>query len=125
MGAMNFIKNLAEGHLNNATNGIMATLINLDPETATEAQIASLSDEFDKASLEVAKAAADYEKEQKEADAIQVIYDKRLKAAEGLQVKLDTATDSAKPAIEASLNRLLSQIEEMVPDYGSYRILLD
>ena len=98
---MSFIGNLFKKHAENAVNSVQQFLVTIDPETATEAQIAEFSDQLRKASEELASARADYQKEQKEADEIAALYNKRLQAATILEQQLSEAVD---PAQQASLS---------------------
>ncbi|MCE5333596.1 MAG: hypothetical protein LLG06_03305 [Desulfobacteraceae bacterium] len=92
-------------------------LVTLDPETATEAQIAEFSDQLRKASEELARARAGYQKEQKEANEIQMLYNKRLQAATILEAQAAEAADPGqKASIQASLEKMINMLESMAPD---------
>ena len=85
---MSFIGNLFKKHAENAVTSVQQFLVTLDPETATEAQIAEFSDQLRKASEELASARAEYQKDQKEADEMAALYDKRLQAATILEQQI-------------------------------------
>lgn len=114
---MSFLGNLFKKHAENAVTSVQQFLVTLDPETATEAQIAEFSDQLRKASEELARARADYLREQKEADEIQMLYNKRLQAATILEQQAAEATDPAmKASISASLEKMVAMLETMAPD---------
>lgn len=114
---MSFLGNLFKKHAENAVTSVQQFLVTLDPETATEAQIAEFSDQLAKASEELAKARMEYQREAREADEIQALYDKRLQAAVILEQQVAEATDPAQKAtISASLEKLVAMLEQMKPD---------
>ncbi len=114
---MSFIGNLFKKHTENAVTSVQQFLVTLDPETATEAQIAEFSDQLRNASEELAKARADYQRELREADEIAALYDKRLRAASILEQQLgETADPAMKNSVSASLEKLVSMLEQMKPD---------
>jgi chromosome segregation ATPase len=114
---MSFMGNLFKKHAENAVNSVQRFLVTIDPETATEAQIAEFSDQLRKASEELASARADYQKEQKEADEIAALYNKRLQAATILEQQLSEAVDPAqKESLSASVEKIVTMLEQMKPD---------
>jgi hypothetical protein len=114
---MAFITSLFKKHTENLFTDVQHFIVNLDPETATEAQIDEFNKKLAVASEELAKAKVDYQKEQREAEEIAGLYNQRLKAAEILQTKLDAATsEQEKAALEASLGNLVTMIEGMTAD---------
>ena len=114
---MGFLGNLFRKHAENAITSVQQFLVTLDPETATEAQMAEFSDQLAKASEELAKARADYQREAREADEIAALYEKRLQAATILERQSAEATDPAqKDSISASLEKLVVMLEQMKPD---------
>jgi chromosome segregation ATPase len=114
---MSFMGNLFKKHAENAITSVQQFLVTLDPETATEAQIAEFSDQLAKASAELAKARADYQREAREAEEIAALYDKRLQAATILEQQSGEATDpSQKASLAASLEKLVAMLEQMKPD---------
>ncbi|MEM5790301.1 MAG: hypothetical protein AAGU11_23520 [Syntrophobacteraceae bacterium] len=111
---MGFLGNLFKKHAENAVTSVQQFLVTLDPETATEAQMAEFSDQLRKASEELARARADYKKELRECNEIQDLYDKRLQAATILEQQLAEATDPAqKESISASLEKVVAMLEQM------------
>jgi len=114
---MTFIGNLFKKHAENAVASVQQFLVTLDPETATEAQIAEFSDQLRKASEELASARAEYQREQKEADEIAALYNKRLQAATIIEHQIADAGDPAQQqSLSASLEKLVAMLEQMKPD---------
>jgi chromosome segregation ATPase len=117
---MSFLGNLFKKHAENAVTSIQQFLVTLDPETATEAQIAEFSDQLKKASEELAKARVEYQKDEKAAEEIDALYQKRLQAAAILEQQLNEAADPAqKASISASLEKIVTMLEQMKPDVES------
>jgi len=114
---MSFLGNLFKKHAENAVTSVQQFLVTLDPETATEAQIAEFSDQLKKASEELAKARLDYQKEEKAAEEIEGLYQKRLQAASILEQQLaETADPVQKESISASLEKIVTMLEQMKSD---------
>lgn len=114
---MSFLGNLFKKHAENAITSVQQFLVTLDPETATEAQIAEFSDHLARASQELAKARQDYHREAKEAEEIQALYEKRLQAATILEQQSAQAEDPGqKASLQASLEKLVVMLEQMKPD---------
>jgi chromosome segregation ATPase len=114
---MSFLGNLFKKHAENAVTSVQQFLVTLDPETATEAQIAEFSDQLKKASEELANARAEYQKDEKAAEEIEALYQKRLQAAGILEQQVAEAGDQAqKDSISASLEKLVTMLEQMKPD---------
>jgi chromosome segregation ATPase len=114
---MTFLGNLFKKHAENAVTSVQQFLVTIDPETATEAQIAEFSDQLRKASEELAKARADYQKEEKEAEEIEALYQKRMQAATILEQQLADAADPVqKDSVSASLDKLVTMLEQMKSD---------
>lgn len=115
---MSFLGNLFKTHVGNVMTSIQTTLVELDPETATEAQIETFSDQLKTASMELAKARMEYQREQKEANAIQALYDQRFQAANILEGQLATAAgdESRTASLQKSLETLVTMLEKMQPD---------
>lgn len=114
---MSFLGNLFKKHAENAVTSVQQFLVTIDPETATEAQIAEFSDQLKKASEELAKARADYQKDEKEAEEIEALYEKRLQAATILEQQVSDEADPArKGSLSASLDKIVTMLEEMKPD---------
>jgi chromosome segregation ATPase len=119
---MSFLGNLFKKHAENAVTSVQQFLVTIDPETATEAQIAEFSDQLKKASEELAKARADYQKDEKAAEEIEALYQKRLQAAGILEQQVAEAADPVqKESLSASLEKIVTMLEQMKADVEGER----
>jgi chromosome segregation ATPase len=119
---MSFLGNLFKKHAENAVTSVQQFLVTLDPETATEAQIDEFSDQLRKASEELARARAEYQKDEKAAEEIEALYQKRLQAASILEQQVAEAVDPVqKDSVSASLDKLVTMLEQMKPDVDHER----
>lgn len=94
---------------------IVRAIVELDPESATQAQLDQMEKDLDQAGAVIQKIRADYDREVREADAATKRNEQMLAAAEILQNKLDAAAESDKLALETSLSKLIAQLEEFAP----------
>ena len=107
-----FMKSFVGVKGNQLAQDVMAGIVSLDPEAATQAELREMEKALDGVGAVIQKCRADFDKESREAQAAQDRYNQLLAAAEVLQKKLDSGT----PGIEASLNKLLTQLEELAPE---------
>jgi len=98
---------------------IVKAIVELDPESATQAQLDQMEKDLDKAGEVIQKLRADYDREVREYEAAKKRYDQLLAAAEILQAKLDNPAVADKAGIEASLAKLLGQLETLQPEVDS------
>jgi chromosome segregation ATPase len=111
-----FLKHFALTKAEDAQTGFMQMLVRFDPEGASEAEIGQLDEALTKITRQMVVAKNDYDRELKEAQEIKKNYDLRVTAAERLQAQMDQAADPAqKSAIEASLAKLVADLEDMLP----------
>lgn len=94
---------------------IVRAIVDLDPESATQAQLDQMERDLDQAGAVIQKIRTDYDREVREAEAARKRNEQMLGAAEILQNKLATAADGEKAALEASLGKLIAQLEEFAP----------
>lgn len=113
---INFMKNFFLSKATDAQSSLVRLLVEFDPETASEAEIATLDEALTKLTQQMIAAKQAWEKEDREAKEIKNNYDLRLSAAERLQAKADAASAEEKPKIEASLAGLVAELEKMVPE---------
>jgi chromosome segregation ATPase len=113
---ISFLKNFFVAKATDVQSGFVQMLVEFDPETASEAEIATLDEALTKLTQQMVAAKHAWEKEDREAQEIQKNYDLRLAAAERLQAKAETAQGDEKGQVEASLATLLSDLEKMVPE---------
>jgi len=98
---------------------IVKAIVEIDPESATQAQLDQMEKDLDKAGEVIQKLRADYDREIREAEAASKRYNQLLAAAEVLQAKLADPAVADHAGIEASLNRLVSQLEQLQPEVES------
>jgi len=110
-----FIKNYGKGKLTDTLGGLRDAIVGFDPEGATEAEIATMEENFDKVNREFSKAKQDWLREKQEADTIEDLYQQRLAAAEHIQQQLDAWPDNADQ-LSAALNQLVETLESMAPE---------
>lgn len=110
-----FIKNYGKGKLTDALGELRDAIVGFDPEGATEAEIATMEENFDKVNREFSKAKQDWLREKKEADTIEELYQQRLAAAEHIQQQLDAQPDNADQ-LNAALSQLVETLESMAPE---------
>jgi len=113
---ISFLKNFFVKKAEDVQTGFVQMLVEFDPETASDAEIATLDEALTKLTQQMVSAKHAWEKEDREAKEIQKNYDLRMAAAERLQAKAESASPDEKPQVEASLASLLSELEKMVPD---------
>lgn len=94
------------------TENLKGVLVDIDRETATEADLAQVDDQLRRLSEKAADAQNAYQKEQREADAAVAAYKRQYSVAQHLQKQVDDATDDAqKASLSESLNRQLDILE--------------
>lgn len=114
---MNLLARMGYKKLGQVGEAITTSIINLDPDTATEAQIDELDAKFKEMSIQLEEANQSLKKEQAEAINKQKEYDKKKAAAMLLQQKAADATDpDLKASLEKSLSTIVGELEEMKAD---------
>jgi chromosome segregation ATPase len=98
---------------------IVKAIVEIDPESATQAQLDQMERDLDKAGDVIQKLRSDYDREVREAEAASKRYNQLMAAAELLQAKLADPAVADHAGIEASLNRLVSQLEQLQPEVAS------
>ena len=113
-------------------NDIVQAIVEMDPETATQAQLEQMEQDLDKAGAVIQKLSAELEREIREYNVAKTRYDQLMGAAEVLQRKLDNPECSDRAGLEASLTKLVGQLEALAPevtqeekDVNDVRALLD
>lgn len=93
---------------------IVDALVELDPKSASTAQLRVMESDLDKAGKLLANLRVDLQRERKEALEARENYNRRLSAAEHLNSLLASTTDEVKRAsLESSLANLLTQLETL------------
>jgi chromosome segregation ATPase len=113
-----FLRNFlgAKGH--QATDGLTQALVKLDPEAASQADLATMEQDLDRAGIAIQKLRSDLTHEQSEFDHVSQQYHELMGAAELLQKKVDdpATPEDQRNSVKASLAALLDRIEHLVPD---------
>jgi len=111
-----FLKHFALTKAEDVQTGFMQMLVQFDPAGASEAEIGQLDEALTKITRQMVEAKNDYDRELREAQEIKKNYDLRVTGAERLQAQMDQAADPAgKAAVEASLAKLVADLETMLP----------
>lgn len=114
---LGFIKNLFGVHAENAADEMVRILVEMDPKSATEAELRTMEDNLDKLGRELALARQSSDNETREAVEIRKLFQQRMAAADRLSEMMNAEENPAKKAeLEKSLMTLLAMLEEMGPD---------
>lgn len=92
---------------------VVDALVAMDPKSASVAQLRVMEADLDKAGKLLSSLRADLQRERNEAIQARQDYDRRLAAAEHLNNQLAVADGERRAALEASLAKLLAQLEEL------------
>jgi chromosome segregation ATPase len=118
MSLLPFVRNFIGVKGDSAAAGVVRALVQLDPESATIADLRTMEQDLDKAGRMIAKLRSDLAHEQTEFDAIGGQYHELMAAAELLQKRIaDPGTPEAqRQSLNASLASLVQKIEHMAPE---------
>lgn len=98
---------------------VVDALVAMDPKSASIAQLRVMEADLDKTGKLLTNLRVDMQRERKEAIEARENYDRRLAAAEHLNNQLAGTSDPDRRAsLEASLAKLLSQLEEIEGEVG-------
>ena len=111
-----FLSRVGKKQAGNALESFTQAVVAFDPETASEAQISLMEEELDKLGKRVGKAEMDVKKDHEETQALLSQYDRYLAAAERLEGQLEGAEEGQRPALEESLEKLVSELERLNPE---------
>lgn len=92
---------------------VVDALVELDPKSASAAQLRVMEEDLDKAGQLLTRLRADFQRERREAVEARENYGRRLAAAEHLSHQLESAPADRRPSLESSLSTLLTQLEEL------------
>ena len=98
---------------------IVKAIVSMDPESATLAQLDQMEKDLDKAGEVIQKLLKDHEREVREYNDAKKRYDQLLAAAEILQAKAANPAVADKAGVEASLAKLIGQLEQLGPEVES------
>src|SRR5215472_8447158 len=118
MSLLPFLRNFIGVEGDNAAAGVVKALVQLDPESATVADLRTMEQDLDKAGRMIAKLRADLAHEQTEFDLIGGQYHELMAAAELLQKRTaDPSTPEVqRQSLNESLSSLVQKIEHMAPE---------
>lgn len=111
-----FLSRVGKKQAGNALETFTQAVVAFDPETASEAQISLMEEELDKLGQRVGKAELAVKKDHEETQALLTQYDRYMSAAERLEGQLTQADDAGRPALEASLDKLVVELERLQPE---------
>jgi chromosome segregation ATPase len=116
MSILNFATAFFKNKGKDAVRDMVDAVVALDPKAASAAQLDVMEKDLDVAGRSIQQIRVDLENEKREAAAVRSRYDHMLRAAELLQTKIAAATETDRPGLEASLAKLVGEIEAIVPD---------
>ena len=117
-----FIRNLIGVKGDQAVQGALNAIVKWDPQGASDAQLLAMEENLDIIGRRVEAARSAYEKERREFDSIETLSHQRMSAADLLQKQIDSEAEPKRKAeLNASLEKLVSMLEEMAPDIDRER----
>jgi chromosome segregation ATPase len=124
MSLLPFLRNFIGAEGNHAAAGVVKALVQLDPDSASAADLRTMEQDLDNAGCMIAKLRADLAHEQSEFDSISGQYHELMAAAELLQKRIaDPGTpDAQKQSLNTSLASLVAKIERMAPELDRDRM---
>lgn len=110
---LGFLRALGGAHGKKAIQEVTDAIVNLDPSTASDAQLAMMEQNLDKVGVMLAKVKTDAAREETEAVAAKAKFDRFAQGAQVLNAKYEAAPEGPqKAALATSLNGLLNTLEE-------------
>ena len=124
---MSFLRHFINVEGDKGIGALNAALVNLDPDSAIQADLRVMEQDLDAAGKAIAGLRADLVQEHREYDAVNKQYSELMSAAELIQKEVDDpATPEATRAEKrASLARLVARIEKMAPDLDRFKAEMD
>ena len=118
MSLLPFVRNFIGVKGDSVAAGVVKALVQLDPESATVADLRTMEQDLDNAGRMIAKLRADLAHEQTEFDSIGGQYHELMAAAELLQRRIaDPGTvEAQRQSLSVSLASLVQKIEHMAPE---------
>jgi chromosome segregation ATPase len=118
MSLLPFVRNFIGVKGDSAAAGLVKALVQLDPDSATVADLRTMEQDLDRAGGMIAKLRADLAHEQTEYDSISGQYHELMAAAELLQKRIADpgAAEPQRQSLNASLASLVQKIEHMAPE---------
>jgi predicted nucleic acid-binding Zn-ribbon protein len=116
MSMLPFARNFFAVQGNKATYAVTKALVQMDPESASAADLRTMEQDLDKAGQVISRLRTDLNNERREFDSVNLQYGELMSAAEVLQKKIDAAADADRGSLETSLANLLNRTEHMAPE---------
>lgn len=118
MQSLSFFKNFLGASSAQAMQSLATSIVKLDPETASKADLLTMEQDLDRAGVVISKLRIDLNREIAERDTVAKRYKQLMGAAEVLQghLKDPASPEEMRASWAASLERLLTQIEGVVPE---------
>ncbi|WP_119680848.1 coiled-coil domain-containing protein [Indioceanicola profundi] len=111
---MQFFRTLLGVKGENLGRQMVDAIVDLDPKSASAAQLRVMEEDLDKAGKLLTRLRADFQRERKEAIEARENYTRRIAAAEHLNNQLMAESDpNRRASLEGSLSTLLTQLEEL------------
>ena len=118
--AWGFLGALASAHGQKAVRNLTDAIVDMDPATASAAQLQVMEQDLDKVGQELTKCRADAERERTEFAAVTARFNQMSSAATALNTRYEAETDPTKKAdLEKSLNGLLTTLETIKSEMDS------
>ena len=116
MSLLPFMLNFIGAKGDAATHAVVKAMVQLDPEGASKADLATMEQDLDAAGRVITKLRADLAHEQGELDSLSSQYKQMMGAAEVLQKRINDPATADKTSLQASLASLLDRIEHVAPE---------
>jgi len=117
---MNFFSNFIKSKASDVKDNLTEMLARWDPETATQAEVDTMYDEFVNLSKKLEKARQTMEREQAEAETIKKAYNKKMDILDVLQTRKSSLDENSDPSVEREIDdaiaELTSTLEDLMPD---------
>lgn len=117
---MNFFSNFIKSKASDVKDSLTEMLARWDPETATQAEVDTMYDEFVNLSKKLEKARQTMEREQAEAETIKKAYNKKMDILDVLQTRKSALDENSDPSvareIDDAIAELTSTLEDLMPD---------
>jgi chromosome segregation ATPase len=112
-----FLKHYGMGKAGEVLDEFASAVVAFDPDNAGKAQIAMMQAELNKLAKRLAEAEAELRREHRETEELHQGYQRYFEAARVLEQKLaQTESDTERHELEASLAKLVDQLERLKPE---------
>lgn len=112
-GKLAFWKTYGEGKLAQAGDAALRTMVEMDPEGMSKAEITAEREKFQKFSVQVEDYRAAYDKEAREAEAAREAYNTKMTQIKALQVALEENPDKAEK-FQSAIDKLTAEAADLL-----------